>query len=59
MVPQRYPMEESAQNYDAVATLTGVDEENLDYLMFLDRVGVQKNITKVTVPVSPRDYQCA
>ena len=40
-------LEESAQNYDAVATLTGVDEENLITSMFLDRVGVQKNITKV------------
>ncbi|VJH70223.1 potassium uptake protein [Streptococcus pneumoniae] len=40
-------LEESAQHYDAVATLTGVDEENLITAMFLDRVGVQKNITKV------------
>ncbi|WP_368537321.1 Trk system potassium transporter TrkA [Streptococcus pneumoniae] len=40
-------LEESAQHYDAVATLTGVDEENLITSMFLDRVGVQKNITKV------------
>ena len=40
-------LEESAQNYDAVATLTGVDEENLITSMFLDSVGVQKNITKV------------
>ena len=40
-------LEESAQNYDAVATLTGVDEENIITSMFLDNVGVQKNITKV------------
>ena len=40
-------LEESAPNYDAVATLTGVDEENIITSMFLDRVGVQKNITKV------------
>ena len=40
-------LEESAQNYDAVATLTGVDEENIITSMFLDSVGVQKNITKV------------
>ena len=52
-------LEESAQNYDAVATLTGVDEENLITSMFLDRVGVQKNITKVNRYQSPRNYQCA
>ena len=40
-------LEESAQHYDAVATLTGVDEENIITSMFLDSVGVQKNITKV------------
>ena len=40
-------LEESAPHYDAVATLTGVDEENIISCMFLDRVGVQKNITKV------------
>ena len=40
-------LEESAPSYDAVATLTGVDEENIITSMFLDRVGVQKNITKV------------
>ena len=40
-------LEESAQNYDAVATLTGVDEENIITSMFLDNIGVQKNITKV------------
>ncbi|ORO39752.1 Trk system potassium transport protein TrkA [Streptococcus oralis subsp. tigurinus] len=40
-------LEESASNYDAVATLTGVDEENIITSMFLDRVGVHKNITKV------------
>ena len=40
-------LEERAPHYDAVATLTGVDEENIITSMFLDRVGVQKNITKV------------
>ena len=40
-------LEESAPNYDAVATLTGVDEENIITSMFLDRVGVHKSITKV------------
>ena len=40
-------LEESAPHYDAVATLTGVDEENIITSMFLDRVGGQKNITKV------------
>ena len=40
-------LEDSAPNYDAVATLTGVDEENIITSMFLDRVGVHKNITKV------------
>ena len=40
-------LEESAPHYDAVATLTGVDEENIITSMFLDRIGVQKNITKV------------
>ena len=45
--------ESQPQNYDAVATLTGVDEENLITSMFLDRVGVQKNITKVNRTQSP------
>ena len=40
-------LEESANNYDAVATLTGVDEENIITSMFLDSIGVKKNITKV------------
>lgn len=40
-------LEEGAQNYDAVATLTGVDEENIVASMFLEKIGVQKNITKV------------
>lgn len=39
--------EESAASYDAVATLTGVDEENIITSMFLNSLGVQKNITKV------------
>ncbi|MCR8967915.1 Trk system potassium transporter TrkA [Streptococcus zalophi] len=40
-------LEERADHYDAVATLTGVDEENIVASMFLDSLGVQKNITKV------------
>lgn len=40
-------LEESADSYDAVATLTGVDEENIITSMFLNSLGVQKNITKV------------
>lgn len=34
-------------SYDAVATLTGVDEENIITSMFLESLGVHKNITKV------------
>ncbi|MBJ8326079.1 Trk system potassium transporter TrkA [Streptococcus pacificus] len=40
-------LEERADHYDAVATLTGVDEENIVASMFLDSLGVAKNITKV------------
>lgn len=40
-------LEENVQNYDAVATLTGVDEENIIASMFLESLGVEKNITKV------------
>ncbi|MEQ9764106.1 Trk system potassium transporter TrkA [Streptococcus jiangjianxini] len=40
-------LEESAASYDAVATLTGVDEENIIASLFLEKVGVPKNITKV------------
>lgn len=40
-------LEESAGNYDAVATLTGVDEENIIASLFLEKIGVPKNITKV------------
>lgn len=40
-------LEESAANYDAVATLTGVDEENIIASLFLEKLGVTKNITKV------------
>ncbi|MGT2926819.1 Trk system potassium transporter TrkA [Streptococcus cuniculipharyngis] len=40
-------LEENVQNYDAVATLTGVDEENIITSMFLETLGVEKNITKV------------
>ena len=47
-------LEESAQNYDAVATLTGVDEENLITSMFLDSVGVQKISPRSIVPISSR-----
>lgn len=41
-------LEESVENFDAVATLTGVDEENIITSMFLETLGVQKNITKVS-----------
>ena len=44
-------LEESAQNYDAVATLTGVDEENIIASMFLNSIGVQKNITKINIHI--------
>ncbi|TWT09885.1 Trk system potassium transporter TrkA [Streptococcus sp. sy004] len=40
-------LEENIQNYDAVATLTGYDEENIIASMFLETLGVEKNITKV------------
>ncbi|WP_057490404.1 Trk system potassium transporter TrkA [Streptococcus orisasini] len=40
-------LEESAANYDAIATLTGVDEENIIASMFLETLGVSKNITKI------------
>ena len=40
-------LEESVENFDAVATLTGVDEENIITSMFLETLGVHKNITKV------------
>lgn len=40
-------LEERADKFDAVATLTGVDEENIISSMFLESIGVQKNITKV------------
>ncbi|EHJ51926.1 Trk system potassium transporter TrkA [Streptococcus macacae] len=40
-------LEEGAENYDAVITLTGVDEENIIASMYLESLGVQKNITKV------------
>ncbi|MGE9904879.1 Trk system potassium transporter TrkA [Streptococcus alactolyticus] len=40
-------LEESVENFDAVATLTGVDEENIITSMFLETLGVPKTITKV------------
>lgn len=40
-------LEECVENFDAVATLTGVDEENIITSMFLETLGVPKNITKV------------
>lgn len=40
-------LEECVENFDAVATLTGVDEENIITSMFLETLGVRKNITKV------------
>lgn len=44
---KNFLLEESVKSYDAVATLTGVDEENIITSMFLETLGVQKNITKV------------
>lgn len=40
-------VEEGVESYDAVATLTGVDEENIISSMFLNTLGIEKNITKV------------
>lgn len=40
-------LEENVEKFDAIATLTGVDEENIITSMFLETLGVQKNITKV------------
>ncbi|MFS1663058.1 Trk system potassium transporter TrkA [Streptococcus sp. zg-JUN1979] len=40
-------MEENVTKYDAVATMTGVDEENIITSMFLESLGVPKNITKI------------
>ena len=40
-------LEERANNFDAIATLTGVDEENIITSTFLNNLGVQKNITKI------------
>ena len=44
-------LEESANNFDAVATLTGVDEENIITSMFLDSVGVKRTLPRSTEPV--------
>lgn len=40
-------LEESVKNFDAVATLTPIDEENIITSMFLEKLGIRKNITKV------------
>ena len=40
-------IEEGIQAFDSCISLTGFDEENIITSMFLDRVGVHKNITKV------------
>ena len=40
-------LEEGVEHYDAVATLTGVDEENILTSMYLEKLGIAKNITKV------------
>lgn len=40
-------LEEGVEHYDAVATLTGVDEENIIASMYLENLGIPKNITKV------------
>ena len=41
-------LEESANNFDAVATLTGVDEENIITSMFLNSVGVKRTLPRST-----------
>lgn len=40
-------MEEGVEHFDAVATLTPIDEENIIASMFLEKLGIRKNITKV------------
>lgn len=40
-------MEEGVEHFDAVATLTPIDEENILTSMYLDKIGIRKNITKV------------
>lgn len=40
-------LEEGVEHFDAVATLTPIDEENIITSMFLEKIGVRKNITKV------------
>ncbi|MGT2741747.1 Trk system potassium transporter TrkA [Streptococcus plurextorum] len=40
-------LEEGVTNFDAVATLTPIDEENILTSMSLDKIGIRKNITKV------------
>ncbi len=40
-------LEESVASFDAVTTLTGVDEENIITSMYLESLGIVKNITKV------------
>lgn len=42
-------LEECVENFDAVATLTGVDEENIITSMFLETLGVRKISPKSTV----------
>ena len=44
-------LEESAASYDAVATLTGVDEENIITSMFLEVLVSIKILPRSTVPV--------
>lgn len=39
--------EEGVEHFDAVATLTPIDEENILTSMSLDKMGIRKNITKV------------
>ena len=40
-------MEERIENYDAVVSLTGIDEENIIISMFAISQNVSKNITKI------------
>lgn len=40
-------LEEGVEHFDAVATLTPIDEENIITSMFLEKIGIRKNITKV------------
>lgn len=54
-------VEEGVENYDAVATLTGVDEENIISSMFLDTLGIEKTLPRLIEPAfwklsTPMDF---